>query len=252
MNERPADPRRPARRLARIGHREIAKMKLRKNTPKILAALALLSAALTPPAWAGAESSAAKPLYENDFEKAAVGKLPDDFMALNGDFTVKAEGGNQFLELPGAPLDTFSVLFGPAETADVAVSARVFGTAKGRRYPTFAVGLNGVSGYKLRVAPGRQALELVKDDELKAGVPFDWKPGTWTLLRLQSRKVSDGHWLIQGKAWPQGGAEPAQWQLACDEKTEPPAGRASVLGSPFSGTPIRFDDLVVSRVAGQR
>jgi hypothetical protein len=190
----------------------------------------------------------AKPLYSNDFEKAEVGKLPDGFMSLNGEFAVKVEGTNKFLELPGAPLDSFAAQFGPTESSEVKVAARIFGTAKGRRSPTFGVGLCGVSGYKLQVAPGKTALELLKDQEVKARVPSDWKTGTWTQLRLQVRKVKDGGWKIEGKAWPQDSTEPKGWTLAFDEREDPVAGRASVLGSPFSGTPIWFDDLVVERV----
>src|SRR5258705_12614603 len=88
-----------------------------------------------------------KPLYENNFEKAEVGKLPEGFLALDGGFVVKEEQGNKVLELPGAPLDSFSVQFGPTESADVAISARIKGTAKGRRFPTLGVGVNGVAGY---------------------------------------------------------------------------------------------------------
>lgn len=192
---------------------------------------------------------ATQTLYKNDFEKAGVGKLPDGFMSINGEFAVKAEGTNKFLELPGAPLDGFAAQFGPTESPDVMVAARIFGTAKGRRSPTFGVGLCGVSGYKVQVAPGKTALELLKDQEVKANAPFDWKTGTWTQLRLQVRKVKDGEWKIEGKAWPQGVAEPKDWTLAFDEKEEPVAGRASVLGSPFSGTPIWFDDLVAEKAA---
>jgi hypothetical protein len=201
---------------------------------------------------AGSKATAtSKPLFENDFEKAEPGKLPEDFMSLNGEFAVREEGGKKFLELPGTPLDSFAVQFGPAETADIAVSARVFGTAKGRRFPTFGVGLNGVSGYKLQVSPAKKTLELLRDQELKASVAFDWKPGTWTNLRLQVRKVKQGEWRFEGKAWQQGSPEPREWSIASDEKEEPIAGKASVMGSPFSGTPIWFDDLIVARGATQ-
>ena len=106
-----------------------------------------------------------------------------------------------------------------------------------------------MSGYKLQVAPGKTALELLKDQEVKASVPWDWKSGTWMKLRLQVRKVKDGEWKIEGKAWPQNGAEPMGWTLTFEEKEDPVAGRASVLGSPFSGTPIWFDDLVAEKAA---
>src|SRR5258707_14276164 len=187
------------------------------------------------------------PLYTNNFGKAEVGKLPDGFLALDGNFVVKEETGNKFLELPGSPLDSYAVQFGPTERSDIAVSARINGTAKGRRYPTFGVGLNGVAGYKLQVSPGKKLLELYKDQEAKATVPFDWKSGQWTNLRLQVRKTKSGGWKIEGKAWPQGNPEPANWIIASDEKEEPTPGRASLFGSPFSGTPIQFDDLAVSR-----
>lgn len=190
-------------------------------------------------------------LYENNFEQAEAGKLPDGFMALAGDFAVKRDGTNQCLELPGSPLDSFAVQFGPTESADVVVGARIFGTAKGRRGPMFGVGLGGVAGFKLQVSPGKKALELLKDQEVKTSVAFDWRSGAWTQLRLQIRKVNAGEWKIEGKAWTQGSAEPKAWMVSCDETAEPVGGRASVLGSPFAGTPIWFDELRVERIVGK-
>jgi hypothetical protein len=188
-----------------------------------------------------------KPLYENDFETAAVDKVPDDFLVLDGAFAVKEEAGNKFLELPGAPLDTFGVLFGPTEAAGLAISARAYGTGKGRRFPTFAVGLSGVGGHRLQVSPGKKLLELFKGDEMLASVPFAWTSDSWTILRLQSRKAKDGEFMIEGKAWKQGEAEPKMWQISFIDKTETPAGRSSVWGNPFAGTPLRYDDLKVTR-----
>jgi hypothetical protein len=186
-----------------------------------------------------------KPLYENDFEQAALDKVPEEFLVLDGQFAVKEEAGNKFLELPGAPLDTFGALFGPTEKEGTAVSARIFGTGKGRRYPTFAVGLNGqgTSAYRLQVSPAKKALELFKGDELKTTVPYDWQSGAWTRMRLQVRKVKDGQWKVEGKAWAD--KEPSAWLVTFDEKEQPIAGRASIWGSPYATTPIRFDELKV-------
>jgi hypothetical protein len=167
-------------------------------------------------------------------------------MVLDGAFAVKSDGTNKFLELPGAPLETFGVLFGPTESAGLAVTARIHGTAKGRRSPTFGVGLSGVGGFKLQVASGKRLLELVKGDDAVASTPYTWDPGVWTMLRLQVLKVKDGEWLVEGKAWKQGAPEPSAWAIVYVEKSEPTAGRAAVWGSPYSGTPIRFDDLAVS------
>ena len=189
---------------------------------------------------------ASKPVYQNDFEKAEAGKVPEDLMVLGGEFTVKADGTNKVLELPGAPLDSFAAQFGPAEKDNVAVRARVFGTSKGRRAPTFGVGLGGVSGWKVQMSPGKKAVELLKDQDVKASVNFDWKSSEWTRLRLQIRKIKNGAWKIEGKAW-QGESEPKEWMIAFDENEEPVEGKSSVLGSPFAGTPIWFDELRVER-----
>ncbi len=186
-------------------------------------------------------------LYQNDFQKAELDKIPEDLIVLDGAFAVKEKEGNLFLELPGAPLDTFGVLFGPAEKDGITASARVYATAKGRRFPTFALGLNGTSGYRLQITPAKKALELFRSDTLKTSVPFQWESGKWTHLRLQFRKASAG-WKIEGRVWFEGQPEPASWMISAEETEEVPAGRAAVFGSPFSGTPIDFDDLVVARI----
>ena len=192
-------------------------------------------------------SSDAQVLYTNGFDKAEVEKVPEDMMVLDGGFSVKEEGGNKFLELPGAPLETFGVLFGPTEASGLAVSARAQSTGKGRRFPTFAVGLNGVGGFKLQVSPAKKLVELVKGEEVVASAPFTWESGSWTMLRLQCRKVKDGEFKVEGKAWKQGDAEPKEWQVSRVEAAESPAGRSSVWGMPFAGTPIKYDDCVVTR-----
>jgi hypothetical protein len=143
----------------------------------------------------GADSA---PLYQNDFEKAEIGKVPDEFLVLDGGFAVKEDGGNKFLELPGAPLDSFGVLFGPTEKENVAVSARIFGTAKGRRMPVFAVALGGVGGYKLQISPAKKALELYKGDNLKKSVDYGWKSVQCTTLFLQIVMAKEGEWSVQG------------------------------------------------------
>jgi len=191
-------------------------------------------------------------LYEINFEKTAVGSVPEEFLVLDGRFAVKEEDGNRFLELPGAPLDSFAAQFGPAEVDNVAVSVRIKGTSKGRRYPTFGVGLNGVAGYKLQISPAKKMLELYKDQEVKEFMPYEWKSGQWTKLRFQVRKVGDTRWKVEGKVWAEGMPEPAEWMIATDEKEAPGSGRASVFGSPFSGAPIQFDDFVVSTVSPTR
>jgi hypothetical protein len=189
-----------------------------------------------------------KPVYENDFEKATVGQLPADFLVLDGGFVIKEENGNKFLELPGSPLDSFSVQFGPAQTEDVSVSARINGTAKGRRFPTFGVGVNGTAGYRLQMSPAKKALELYRDQTLKQSIPYEWKSGNWTQFRLELRKLKEGLWKVEGKAWEEGTPEPKGWMISAEENEAPNAGKASVFASPFSGVRLQFDDLVVKKL----
>jgi hypothetical protein len=191
---------------------------------------------------ADAPASAPAP-YFNDFEHAAKGKPGDEFQVLSGDFVIREEGGNSFLELPGNPLDTFGLLFGPGESATLDVGARIWGDSTGQQYPEFGIGSNDTNGYKLWLWPAHGTIELRKGDDAKASKPFDWKPGTWLRMRLMVHKADAKTLQVQGKAWPDGTAEPASWLFSFDDTEEPTAGKASVWGLPFSGKPIRFDDL---------
>lgn len=182
-------------------------------------------------------------VYKNDFQSAEVGKIPKEFMVLDGGFTVAEEGGNKFIELPGAPLDTFGFLFGPTEKENRTVTARIFGTSKGRRAPTFNVGLGGVGGYKLQVSPAKKLVELYRGDSVKSSVPFEWESGKWTHLSLTLKKKSDSEWQIDGSVWPEGASEPPSPTIAFSDNEAPPSGRASIGGSPYATTPIRYDDL---------
>jgi hypothetical protein len=112
------------------------------------------------------------PLYRNDFESAEVGQTPKEFLIIAGTFTVQQEAGNKFLELPGEPLDTFGLLFGPTEGEGVSASAKFFGTSKGRKFPTFGVSLNGAGGYRLQVSAAKKALEIFKGDETRVNAPI--------------------------------------------------------------------------------
>jgi len=191
-------------------------------------------------------SAEPKNVYQNNFDKAELDKVPEDLMVLDGGFVVKEEGGNRFLELPGAPLESFGVLFGPTVTNNVAAGARIFGTGKGRRFPTFGVGLNGVGGLKFQVSPGKKLVELFKGEDVIATAPYIWESGSWTMLRLQLVKGSNGELKAQGKAWKQEAKEPDAWQIDQAIMGEVPPGRPSIWGNPYAGTPIRYDDLSVS------
>lgn len=190
------------------------------------------------------------PVYQNDFEKAEAGKDAGslDFLVMgDGDFKVKQVDANKVLELAPTPLETYGLLFGPTEVEDISVQARAFGTSTGRRFPVFAVGLNGVGGFMLRVNPAKKQLEILKGEDVKASAPLAWTTGTWTQMLFNVSKVKDGQWKIQGKAWPHGKDAPAGWMVSFEDTEKPLAGRATLWGIPYATTPIQFDDLVVTK-----
>jgi hypothetical protein len=186
-----------------------------------------------------------KVLFKSDFELANVDSVPEELMVLAGEFSVKDVGGNKALELPGNPLEDFGALFGSAESDGIAVRARIRSESSKRLAPRFGVGLSGISGYRLLVAPGQNELQLLKDQQVVASAPFEWKSGTWTSLHLQIRKVSDAKWIIEGRAWADGAPEPKDWSISSEVSEAPSAGKASIWGAPYSGKPILFDDLSV-------
>ena len=196
-----------------------------------------------------AESNAANPLYQVDFEKIDIGEVPDDFLVLDGSFEVREENGNKFLELPGAPLDSFGIMFGPTAQHGNEISARMFGTKKGRRYPVFGVALNGVSGYRLQVSPAKRSVELLKGKEVIAKTAFRWSGDSWLRLSLEVQQTGENEWTISGRVWPDGKKAPAEPTLIHRETKAPRKGKPSIWGSPYSGTPIRYDDIVVKKIA---
>ena len=192
---------------------------------------------------------AAEPLYQTNFEKTKIGEVPDDFLVLEGDFAVKQSNGNKYLELPGAPLDAFGFMFGPSARHGNEISARMFGTKKGRRYPVFGIALNGVNGYRLQVAPAKRAIELLKGSVVVAKVPFRWGGGEWVRLALRVEQTGAAEWTVSGRVWADDKKAPTKPTITHKEAKEPRNGKPSIWGSPYSGTPIRYDDIVVKKTA---
>jgi hypothetical protein len=212
-----------------------------KPTAFMRKALSLLFAlAISSPA-----AEAPKPLFSENFDAAPLGKLPEGFKVLAGGFVVQQDGSAKFMELPGAPLDTFGVLFGPAEKPPLSATAKIFGTKTGRKFPAFGLSLGGAGGYRLQVSAAKKMLEIFKGDEARASVPFDWTSGAWTQLRIQIRPAGTGC-VVEGKAWAADSAEPKEWFVKYEAPEPATSGLAGVWGNPFSGTPIRFDNLAVA------
>jgi hypothetical protein len=192
-----------------------------------------------------ADAPAPAPLYAQNFETLKEGKPPEELLVINGEFEVKKVDGNAVIEMAGDPLESKGILVGPAENNTACVSARIWATASGKRTPEFGVGAGGPGNYRLWVMPAVGEVQLIKGDDVMKARPYAWASGQWTRLKLHVRKTAEGKFRVEGKAWADGKDEPKEWGLNFDDTEDAPAGKAGVFGVPYSGTPIRFDEIVV-------
>ncbi len=184
-------------------------------------------------------------IYTNDFSTTTTGEEPEGMFVLAGKFTVMERESNSVLILPGEPLGNFGILFGSRRQDDVAVRARISSDLRGRRMPTFSIGLNGRSGYRLRVNAAAKTVQLLKGGDVYSEAHFEWMPNTWIWLDLRVEKTEDNLWIIKGKAWLDGSLEPEDANVHFEDDKIPAKGRASVWGTPYSGKAILFDDFSI-------
>ena len=83
---------------------------------------------------------------------------------------------------------------------------------------------------------------------MKTSVPLQWSSGKWTFLKLQIEKTAAAKWTISGKLWQEGSEEPKEPALTFTDTQAPPRERASAGAMPYSGDPVLFDDLIVTKI----
>jgi hypothetical protein len=181
--------------------------------------------------------------YSNDFQSAAIGNLPDDIMEIDGIFkVVKGEEGVKYLEMQAEPLAENAVILGPSVKGAASVTAKIRSFRKRRSYPRFAIGLHGISGFRLRMVPSKGVIELVKNEQPVKSVAFKWKADKWSNLQLVI--IPDGKgWSVEGRAWNEGDDMPAQPTISLKHEESPGQGKASLWGTAYSGREVQFDDI---------
>ena len=176
--------------------------------------------------------------YENDFQSAEPGLLPEGIMEIDGVFKVtKGEGDKQFLVMENEPLSENAVILGPSLKGAASVSAKIRSFRKRRSYPRFAVGLHGISGFRLRVVPSKGVVELVKNEESVKAIPYKWKHDEWTVLQLDI--APDGEdWRVDGRVWHvRKGLRSRRLRLSTKVhrvRERPPFGEPLIQGMRFS------------------
>ena len=189
------------------------------------------------------ELSNADSIYKNNFESYELNKFPDDMMEIDGLFKVnKNDQGKKHLEMASEPLTENAVIFGPSIKNSATLEVKVRGFKKRRSFPRFGIGLHGISGFRLRVVPSNNKVELVKNEEPVKSVSFKWNPEKWSNLRLQIEFSNDKS-LIKGWVWDDGSTPTVEPVITFSHDGTPGQGKASIWGTAYSGKVILFDDI---------
>jgi hypothetical protein len=191
-------------------------------------------------------ADAPAPIFSQSFDQLPEGKPPEDLLILAGNFHIQSIDNNKILALDPNPLDSFGLIFGPAEHSSYTISLRVRASNTAKRFPEFGVGAPGPGGYKLWLMPATNQLQLKNADNLLTHVPYQWTSGQWTRLKFQITKTADNKTQLQGKAWPDGQPEPKEWLISAQSNQPPKPGKAVLWATPYSGTPTYFDDLQIT------
>jgi hypothetical protein len=175
----------------------------------------------------------------------AVGEPPAAVFVLDGKVSVaEKDGGKAVMIDPGTELVEASAQFGDSAAGGASIQARVFASKKGRSTPRFGLSVHGMAGYRLYVNPAKKQLELVKADQTLATAPFTWTSDTWLNLKIEAKKAAGDAWSITASAWPAAEtAAPATPQLKHEDKGLKGQGKCAIWATPYSNTPIFFDDI---------
>ncbi len=173
------------------------------------------------------------------------GDPPKDVFVVDGTIKIAAKDGNKAVMVSPENLVDASAQFGVSAAGESMIKVKVFASKQGRSNPRFGVAVHGMSGYRLLVNAPKKTLELVKSDETIVSIPYTWTSDAWLWMKLEARKTGD-EWTISGKTWAADATEPAEAQIKHTDKGLKGQGKASVWATPYSHTPIYFDDIEVA------
>lgn len=172
------------------------------------------------------------------------GEVPAEVFVLDGKVSIAdKDGGKAIMIDPGTELVEASAQLGDSAAGNAVIQARVFASKKGRSSPRFGISVHGMNGPRLYVNPAKKQIELVRGDQSLATAPFAWTSDAWLNLRLEVTKGEGDKWTAKAYAWPDKDAQPAEAQLKQDVAGLKGQGKCTVWATPYSNTPIYFDDL---------
>jgi len=218
------------------------------------------------------------PDHEIDFTEASPGAVPREIFVADGDWRLALEDDLVALEHVPLPLADGEVQFGPSlrgRGARIEVETEV--PRRKRSHSQAAIGLHGVSGYRLRLHRAARRIELVKAWQVVAEAPLPETDEDRWILELEvapdsgqsvletprpgsedaeggtvgngidsppdpnlSNGRQAGGWSVLARAWPASAPRPESPQLRFEGAPEALSGRATLRSAPFSGKPVRF------------
>jgi hypothetical protein len=191
-------------------------------------------------------------VFQANFEDQKPGPIPPSYFVVDGVWTVAEIDGGKALKLAEAPLLDAQVQVGDSlkETGGT-VSAKFKADKKRRSQPRFGIGLHGITGYRLRLFPAGNKIELVRNEEVVAAADLSWDSAKWWNLELTvDRDKADTEWEISGRAWPADAQRPSKANVTHQAPAETKfSGKASINGTPFAGLPIHVDEIEVRKSA---
>jgi outer membrane protein assembly factor BamB len=177
-----------------------------------------------------ARARVVRPLpFAENFDAVADGQPPAGWInAVAGKFSVATVDGQKVLQK--APDNTIfqrvRMFFGSTEWSNYTFDADVRTPTRRRQMGDLGI---TAQRYTLVLYGNAQQLKIESWEPETARTvikPFAWKPDTWYHLKLRVENLPNGQVRAQGKAWPTGEPEPAQWMI---EKLDPHGNRQ---GSP--------------------
>jgi len=185
---------------------------------------------------------------ELHLSETPLGEEPDGFFVVDGTWTVvETDGGGRALEIAPVPLTESGTMFGETLKGGAEIAASFTADKRGRSVPRFAVGVHGISGYRLRLVPAEKKLELLYREERVADIPMTWQSGKTYRLELtvvQTNPTEDAPWKATGRAWIEGDEQrPAAPQIMHEADKITGKGKASIWATPYTGLPIRISSV---------
>src|SRR5262249_6099415 len=155
-----------------------------------------------------------------DFSKVPDGRTPAGWVNTQGKFATVKFGDKPVLmkrnDNPNILVARTEAYIAAPNLSDYTIQSDVYGTKVRTDMPDVGI---GNCRYQLELAGNDQTLKLHTWDaqsRLVKDLKFAWKPETWYTMKLKVSAAGDKA-SVQGKVWPQGEKEPADWSIQFED-----------------------------------